>query len=508
MARSRTVTKLAPGQVQFFDNHIPALSAGPYTLTATPTISDPHKGTTFPDFPATQQALQVVGPHYTLDPSLVYSMFPPPNGASDYAQYLPQIVLRHPTLPWLRLIQNGASPETPWLALLLFSPSEAGGTATSRTLAQTGPVSAVLKPPAGYAQPENVSADPSVSPTSQCQFVDLPAALFGKIAPSLTELPYVAHYRETNTKSDVVEGDSENGTFSVVIGNRLPSQSERNIVHLVSLEGYVGYLPGAPSKAFQTIRLVSLASWTFDSKTIEQFKQYMQGLSLHPPMLQLPVPQTDTTPAEKTVQTALGKGYTLLDYDLRDGEKTAAWYRGPLAAEAVAPAASTDPFETSDAALVYDKSSGLFDVSCAIAWQVGRLLALADPKFCTALIAYRRELTGAAQRLDARQELAAHFSAALTPPHREVALDPRAMHTAARDFLFTRLPHLMRNELAPLLAPRDRRGLEDRLDKLPAVLPQAELIALLESGEHPVTALLRRFLPGRLPVNAAKSGGD
>ena len=98
--------QLSPGQAEFFDNCLPALSAGPYTLQVTPALSDANGGNTFPTFPATTQELHVTAPHYSLDPSLIFSQFPPPNAASDFGQYLPQIVLTHANLPWVRLIES------------------------------------------------------------------------------------------------------------------------------------------------------------------------------------------------------------------------------------------------------------------------------------------------------------------------------------------------------------------------------------------------------------------
>ena len=256
----------------------------------TPTLSGSDRRQHVSDLPGDDsQELAVTAPHYALDPSLIFSQFPPSNAASDFGQYLPQVVLTHPNLPWVRLIEpdydtkkqptDPANP--PWLALLLFQPSEIGQAGKTGTFAQSGAVGTVLDAAnwqAGYAQP-SVGLDPLVDPTSLCQYIDLPAALFTTIAPKLAELPYLAHYRQVNTAAGGVGGDSESGAYAAVICNRLPAGGANPVpwvAHLVSLEGYVDCLPAAATpQSFQTIRLVSLANWTFSSAAVKQFGAYM-----------------------------------------------------------------------------------------------------------------------------------------------------------------------------------------------------------------------------------------
>ena len=49
----------------------------------------------------------------------------------------------------------------------------------------------------------------------------------------------------------------------------------------------------------------------------------------------------------------------------------------------------------SDAALVFDPTTGLFDASLAAAWTIGRLIALQDKAFSAALYTWKRGLTQA-----------------------------------------------------------------------------------------------------------------
>ena len=93
-------------------------------------------------------------------------------------------------------------------------------------------------------------------------------------------------------------------------------------------------------------------------------------------------------------------GYVALDSNLRSGEKTFAWYRGPFAPvftdEFLNPGepGTTDPRSApvnASNVLVYDERTGLFDQSYAVAFQTGRALALASKPFSTQLMQWRRE---------------------------------------------------------------------------------------------------------------------
>jgi hypothetical protein len=83
-------------------------------------------------------------------------------------------------------------------------------------------------------------------------------------------------------------------------------------------------------------------------------------------------------------------GYTALLHQTRDGGKTVSWYRGPLLPARVATDVLPDTLSSADAATRYDPASGMFDLSYAGAWQIGRLLAIQDTRFSTLLCNWRR----------------------------------------------------------------------------------------------------------------------
>ena len=495
---------LMPGQVQLFDNAEPTLHAGVYTVTATSAIADSSGHASFQPFAQPTQVFEVMGPHYTIDPTTVHSRFPPVDGSDDYGEFLPQIVFAARMLPWRRVIGDPASADAPWLALLLFNPSEAvKPPGADRHYAVTGLVQDFLTPPAGYAVPDDPPDPAKPAATTACRYFDLPMDLFRRIAPKAAELPYLAHWRNVDTASGGVDGDTENGTFSAVIGNRLPSATELNIVHLVSLVGFAARLPDSPADGSTMIRLLSLASWSFMShKTAISFTERVSALK--PDVLQLTVTKPEqSTPVQTAVANTLAQGFVPLTYRRREGEPTAGWYRGPLStvaiAEAAAPGATATPFQTSDAALIYDPDTGMLELSYAIAWQTGRLLSLADKKFCVDLLQYRAALKSALMLVQQRILLLGGLPILLAPsasPQERMA--PRAVSAMARRFLLEDFAGLVTDPAQPLFPrARDRLRLAERSSKIPGVLPREELAALLASGRDPLDALLERvFAPG------------
>jgi hypothetical protein len=283
---------IAAGDVRFFDNYIPALEADEYVLTVKQTVSSTDKSLD-QNFKATQ-TLSVAAPRFAVPSADIHSRFPPPNTSGMFEQNFAHIVLNARVLPWERLIDetDASTRGTPWVALLLFTPDEIippastpnASALTNPTLAGNYPVS----PPrpdgsgAGAAAVDSLlkPADPTIlgpnvnredTDETACQAIDISTATFQQIVPRMAELPFLAHVREAGAAlhhkaTDQASGD---GWFSVVIGNRFPASASgaatRNIAHLVSLEGFSGYLDEQPTwpPGITKVRLASLASWSF-----------------------------------------------------------------------------------------------------------------------------------------------------------------------------------------------------------------------------------------------------
>lgn len=473
-------TTTADVQVTFYDNYIPSLQAGQYTLTMSQALTvnaaqtqedggNPNI-TTPPQAPVSQTFI-VRGPRFTLDPADVHQVFPAANASGVYDQYLPMLVCNKRSLPWERVLklgqQEGHSPPSallapqfyPWVALLLFAdgellvpqpptgaappqppPNSQQNPTGTASLALNYVVNACHKgtktvgPPAGTLGPA-LKLEADEDPTKiLCNVIELTAATFVGLLPTLNDMRFLAHVRQVATANKQPLGTVHDGWFSALIANRFavpPTQAAplRNIAHLVSLEGLETYLgvdtpvtlEVLQQAGFQKVRLISLYSWTFNClpDPQENFAELMlnlispgseQGTNL---LLRSPLPDgAETAPhapsASATAFTRLRDGYAPLSYNTITGEQTFAWYRGPLAPVTSkgfmgradqTQASNMDVPKNAADAMIYDPASGLFDQSYATAFQTGRSLALANLTFATNLLQWRREAHALVDRL-------------------------------------------------------------------------------------------------------------
>ena len=408
---------LAPdpdASVVFIQHHVPPIQAGEYRLTLTQEVEVDGGHEAF----VTQAELAVVGERFAIDPSEIHSVYPPMNASGEYYNVLAHVVLKRRTLPWERSPMRGAQP-TPasardgvatWLALLVFDhadPVPKARSATVRDLVptdSTGRMAAsgiVTYRDAGQLDPGQAFDDP-------CQIVDVPLDLFRAIAPSLEDLRWLAHARQRSNSRKPGSLDTlpaPASDYAVIVANRLPVMGSEATVHLVSLEGMADYLPGGPDlpPGAHTIRLASLKSWSFESvHEVQSFSACLEALDAGPLALAAGnAPADGASEAEKMVYDALCGGYVALDHETRDGGRTVSWYRGPLSPYAVRRTLVT-PIASADAAVVFDPAIGMFDVSHAVAWQIGRLLALQDRVFASQLFRWklsaRQDAVAAAER--------------------------------------------------------------------------------------------------------------
>ena len=435
-------------EVTFFDNFVPTLLDGQYTIQVSQALAvdteqtQKDQGNTgippAPQAPATQSFI-VRGPRFALDPADVQSVFPPQNATGDYDQYLPMIVFNKRSLPWERRLPNAVAG-APWLALLVLTPDQllppepAVGSATSQpagsqanpTCVASFPLDNVVNaqfngqnttgPPSGILGPSiTLQADEDPA-TTFCNVIDILADTFAQLTPALEDLPYLTHVRQVTTDNKVAQSTAQDGWFSTIIGNRFgvppvpnATDPQPNIAHLVSLEGLETYLGTTPSGC-QRVRLISLYSWKFSCQADpqENFRSMMLNLIANATTggadlllrLSLPPGAAPSGDAETAAAGRLSNGYVPLSYATRTGEQTFAWYRGPLSPvptqeflETTGPASAVNPAAPTNAseAMIYDPTTGLFDQSYAVAFQTGRSLALASLPFATNLLQWRRE---------------------------------------------------------------------------------------------------------------------
>ncbi|MGP0067134.1 MAG: hypothetical protein ACLQGP_26510 [Isosphaeraceae bacterium] len=361
--------------VTFYDGHRPGLAPGEYRLSVTQCIKiDGEKGsdTTY----SAEYRFAVQGQRLALQPSDIVAVYPPEGSAGDHGEVLPHIVLRRSTLPWERDPRAGNPPSTgesggesppPWLALLVFDESEKPALLTATS--QNGGTTAAGQQPEAHS-------------------ISLSKDVFMKLLPAnLDDLRYLAHVRE------FTDGQGVKQTVSVVIGNRVPVSGGTTTVHLVSVEGR--YDPEnmkliEPSNG-KDVPLTSFKSWTFTCPPEPgDFATLVGKLDLQPAVL--PLPSRENAADDSTrddVKPWLAHGAVPLPHEFRRGGTTVSWYRGPLA-PGVSNESSANRVRSADALLRYDSSTGLFDVSYAAAWELGRLLTLRSKAASVALFLWRR----------------------------------------------------------------------------------------------------------------------
>lgn len=498
------MSELGIGEIQFDDGVVPALPAGDYLIDLQQSAVGDGVDGTF----AHQQPLRVTGPHLGLGAGDVVAVQPPAGSAADYTETLPSVVLASRELPWQIPAGGDAPAGTPWLALLLLHPEEvlapppAGeGAAASPTGAFTVSVADYLAPPADRLGP---SLDPTEvaeleqgAPDRGCTVVDVVADAFTAVAPTAAELALLVHTRQVDTGDQEILGVRADGWFSVVIGSRLAQGSPTGVyvAHLVSVEGFVDALPphALPERA-AAVRLLSLASWTFNGLPAPgSFAGLMRGLDVGllalPPLL--PTPADDE---ERQVAAALAGGYVPLAYATRLGETTVGWYRGPCLPVLMADNPQP-PFASAEAGLVYDPATGVFDTSYAVAWQTGRLILLANRQVTSSLLAWVRRQHRTAHLLLQRVGLVGRHPDLGLPEdadalHELVAPDLVRRH--ARRHLASRLGRSLGSAAAePALGPPvDPSGLRRHLGRVPGLLDDEAARALRASGEHTTAALV------------------
>jgi hypothetical protein len=438
-----TVTKapnpLLNETVTFVQHQLPGLDAGEYQLSLSQRV-DASDGTPISgDSIAGSYAFAVLGDRFTLGKpaQTIASVFPAESATGEFGNVFPHVVFTQPAFPWSRYPtsappaagENGAvDPDVPtWLAVLLFDEDDAAaypGLVLAPNTARLGD----LFPPQAFAGStlgsghsyfdgvtDTSDLDIGTQPTDPVQVLDVPLGLFWQVAPTLADLALLAHVRTVQLTTRSVGDDTTNageptGTYSIVVGNRLPQSGKKQYAYLVSLEELEPFLPtgedggppqGTAYSATSVLRLAVLKSWTFFSTgEPAAFVDQLLALNGRPAGSTADAPDTNlrltTTSTNGVVAGALTMGYVPLNHELRTAGRTVSWYRGPLVPYAISERRVSIPVSSPDAALAYDPTTGMLDVSYAAAWTIGRMLALQDTSFATALYAWKHAVTSSA----------------------------------------------------------------------------------------------------------------
>jgi hypothetical protein len=465
-----------------FDSVTPPLEDGSYRLTAGTQVSYPAGGQDF----SQQRYFDVVGPRFAVPQAMVAATFPPANAHGSFQDGLPHIVLSRRTLPWERELDPGhlipapaaaaAEPEVvvgvparlPWVARLLFEESE-------YTLLRGIPLA--------QAVPAGVLARLGAPAGVTCDAVQASRGLIASILPSTEELELLCHVRWVNVDDRELNAAGGDGYYAVVVASRLPSPGAQCRAILVSLEersdlvqasppavageeqppvgrGGAAARRGAPEAgaaaardilpspiygltrapvhtfspviprpvqvvASEQVRLVALTSWQFTCEGPGTFRELMQNLDVA--MLGT---IADPGGGQGAGPSLADTGHLQLQLQDRLGATEPVWYRGPLVPYNLT-RDPLGPYHSADQARRVAPETGSEDISYAAAFEAGRLLAAADPRFAQAIMAWRRESYKQSARASTITSIASRVPLQLPPTLAETLHTPVTPAVAA-----------------------------------------------------------------------------
>ena len=515
-----------PGEIRFLNNSIPPLTAGTYDIDVTQNVQIPYQDEdTLDDVNqnyAENQPFIVQAPRFSLPATAIHSQFPAPGSKGEYSQNLPFITFESEQLPWMRTLKGADTLANPpaWMALLLFEedeliyvpPQQGNPSPTKTTLF---PIEEVINPIDSTIVGPDITLDPieqgqADDGSLSAYAIDVAASIFNTLAPTLAELPFLAHLREINAGLEAIDGMTGSGYFPIIVSNRMPKPGVTYIAHLVSLEGYGERLPEGnvviPND--KTVRLVSLQSWNFETEEgganftalVEALDKGLTRLDFTPP----PSWGDPLTAAQKEVQDRYEKGYVALNSVTRLGESTFSWYRGPLCPIIPDHIINTDPDAEqpllgADEALIYDPLTGIFDQSYAAAWETGRLVTLADASASQAIYAWKKEGIALLKLVDTLiKELPEDESLDVHTLKRMVR-DSKSGNKKFMNYLAGRLGKLLTENRPesgkPLVPLGDPSRLRKRLKTIPGLVDPEAFNKAVAQGEDPhlfIQAMLRK----------------
>jgi hypothetical protein len=366
------------GTMWFSDALYPALTAGIYQIDAQVTADLNQQGNVIPEMQTTGWMDRSVSP-YRLDPTLVAGVFPPQNSQGAFDTSLPMIVLSDPMLPWDRPwnSQDGVTG-LPWLALLVFEDSESQSYTITPNATPPGPAAGA----------------PGYSATATSDVIAVEQSLLADIMPSQQDLPLLSHVRFVNVTNCQAAAASGTGAYAVVVSNRVPRGGHQYLACLVSVENspdsvvpYQAYQRPQPDGAKPWPQLTLLYSWTFSCAAGGTFQQLAQALAGT-------AARFGTGPGDWA-----DTGHLPMQLTDETGSPQTAWYRGPLVPYPLArnPAG---PYQCADQARTVSPETNREDISYAAAFEIGRLLAAADPRLAVDLARWRRTAYAQQARAD------------------------------------------------------------------------------------------------------------
>tara|TARA_A100001015_G_C15042544_1_gene740774 strand:- start:2679 stop:5198 length:2520 start_codon:yes stop_codon:yes gene_type:complete len=441
-----------PGDtLKFIDYRKPKLEAGTYQFTVGQQYGNPNKDLRHQLKPKSL-TFKVSGDRIRLNSQQVFAKYPPSGENGNFNDTLPHIALNNATLPWQRSAYRHDSDAKvgditeryePWLYLMLINDDdlERGDARALRSCKIAELKQDAYVPEYFYQSLQQDIKDGFIQADEAAFTVDIRAGLFRQLIGDHKEhLQYLAHVRQRHSEQGHLKRE-----LSVIMGNRFAQSNTdkyptgmANYALLVSLEQYLNdssglkdeqrslYATGTEATGVALkdldeqayIRLLVLTHWSFTSKNVKiNFEARSKALDVG--SLRLPSRHSSAKHAFVTqvankrdsgteFDDRLQAGMSAILHEYRFGDRSMSWYRGPCvpyqANQSVADQltdaekgrgtdAQGKPYYTAtdaDKLLGYYEIDGMFDISYAAAYELGRLLALKNNDYAEALYEYKR----------------------------------------------------------------------------------------------------------------------
>jgi hypothetical protein len=285
----------------------------------------------------TQEAKEtflVQGERFAISDTAINTVYPIANSNGDYTNILPHIVWTRQTFPW--------EVQPPFVALIVLHSAELADV-------QTGSLHDFLTDGGGINIP---SIDTAGLDTNRqtVNYIEIGTDLFNRIRPSSGESALLSHGRKN--------GSGEYQAYT--IANRFPVNG-KNRVYAVSLEGMDGI-----DKGKSKTRVLVFYRWEFN----------VQASNMH---FEPAIRSLDNKP--------LSPAYTLNSVT-KSGRRGLYSYAGAISPKKIPYSYTYGHMSADD---LYEEKDNC-DVSCAVAWQNGRLITLSDKNAAMEILRNRAKI--------------------------------------------------------------------------------------------------------------------
>ncbi len=397
---------------KLIDCYTPTLNEGDYEIEFKQAVTvNQQKVESFKK----NKKIQIKANSIRLTDDAIFNVQPAPNQRGDFSTELPYMVINDPSFPWIKeltitkdnktipLLDDNGNP-IPWLALVVISEKE--------VYEEKDVKYANLKNETGEKiqigdEIKSVYFDyeecPSCKEDDLVHLVTVREKIFESIIPTESERAWLTHCKRVDlSHTDDVTAQND-GYFSVVIANRFPPCNDnqiitsssngnddvkriKNTVHLIAAHLYDAKDKrdlNQEIKNYDFVKMISLYHWNIysDIKEIadKSFETIINDMT----------DKNNPSKRKSLTESALKEHY------LRSGEKTYSWYHSPIQPMKYERpkdvALNGEKTYTSDGRLIYDFKTGIFDITYAAAFNLGRMATLSHNAEAQKIVKWRKE---------------------------------------------------------------------------------------------------------------------